>query len=287
VNALLQVAPRYDLVRRVAGRGSGPERFTTALRGIAVDARDRLYAVGDSGAKVFTPEGELQRHWTVSRPAECVAVDREFGVWVGQLRQVEVFDAQGGLAETFSDPERLGLVTGIALGEQDVFIADATARCVRRYDRQGRFLNNLGDRHRKGGFDIPNGVLDVAIDGQGIVHVNNPGMHRVERYSADGELLSRFGRFDGRDPQGFPGCCNPTNLTVDGAGRVFVTEKAGPRAKVYDPEGKLITVVADDVFDPNAKNMDVAVDSKGRVYVADTVRLEVLVFEPPAPEGAS
>jgi hypothetical protein len=33
--------------------------------------------------------------------------------------------------------------------------------------------------------------------------------------------------------------------------------------------------------------MDVAVDSKGRVYVADTVRLEVLVFEPPVSEVAS
>jgi sugar lactone lactonase YvrE len=287
VTALLQVASRYELVGRVGGRGSGPERFAEALRGIAVDTRDRLYAVGDSGVKVFAPEGELLRHWALGRPAECVAVDRDFRVWVGELRQVEIFDAAAGLAETLRDPERLGLVTGIALGEHDVFLADATARRVRRYDRRGRFQNDIGDQHRKGGFDIPNGVLDVAIDGQGIVHVNNPGMHRVERYSAEGELLGRFGRFDGRDPEGFPGCCNPTNLTVDGAGRVLVTEKAGPRAKLYDPDGTLISIVADDVFDPNAKNMDVAIDSKGRVYVADTVRLEVLVFEPPASEVAS
>ena len=74
---------------------------------------------------------------------------------------------------------------------------------------------------------------------------------------------------------------------MDGTGRVFVTEKAGPRAKVYDPDGKLISVVADDEFDPNAKNMDVAVDSKGRVYVADTAQLEVLVFAPPTSEAAS
>jgi sugar lactone lactonase YvrE len=287
MTALLQVASRYDLVRRVGGRGSGPERFTEALRGIAIDARDRLYAVGDSGVKVFAPEGQLLRHWALGRPAECVAVDHDLRVWVGELRQVEIFDAEGQLGQTLRDPERLGLVTGIALGQQDVFLADATARWIRRYDREGSFRNDIGAQHRKGGFDIPNGVLDVAVDTQGVVHVNNPGMHRVERYSPEGELLGRFGRFDGQDPEGFPGCCNPTNLAVDNKGRVFVTEKAGPRVKVYGSDGKLITVVADDVFDPNAKNMDVAVDSKGGVYVADTARLEVLVFEPPAPEAAS
>ena len=60
----------------------------------------------------------------------------------------------------------------------------------------------------------------------------------------------------------------------------IVSEKAGPRVKVYDPEGNLLAVVADDVFDPGAKNMDLAIDSRGRLYVADTVTLEICVFEP-------
>ena len=47
------------------------------------------------------------------------------------------------------------------------------------------------------------------IDGEGILHVANPGMHRVERYKADGELLGHFGRFDGRDPAGLSGLLQP------------------------------------------------------------------------------
>jgi sugar lactone lactonase YvrE len=182
--------------------------------------------------------------------------------------------------ETRRDPGRLGLITAIGFSGADVFFADASARCIHRYDPEGEFLNDIGDQHRKGGFHIPNGVVDFAVDAQGILHVANPGMHRVERYNPAGELLGRFGRFDGVDPQGFGGCCNPTNLTVDAAGRVVVTEKAGPRAKVYDAAGQLLSVVAADVFDPAAKNMDVAVDSAGRIYVADTVRLEIRVFQP-------
>ena len=120
------------------------------------------------------------------------------------------------------------------------------------------------------------------MDGEGVLHVANPGMHRVERYTADGTLLGHFGRFDGRDPAGFGGCCNPTNLTLDAQRRVIVSEKAGPRVKVYDPAGELLAVVADAVFDAGCRNMDLAVDARGRIYVADTVRLEICVFSPAA-----
>jgi sugar lactone lactonase YvrE len=141
------------------------------------------------------------------------------------------------------------------------------------------FQNNIGKENRMKGFNIPNGIVDFSVDIEGIIHACNPGKHRVERYDPSGELLNHIGRFDGIDPQGFPGCCNPTNVTVTSQGHVYVTEKAGPRAKVYDSAGRLITVIADKVFDPNCKNMDLAVDSKGGVYVADTIRLQILVFE--------
>jgi hypothetical protein len=58
-----------------------------------------------------------------------------------------------------------------------------------------------------------------------------------------------------------------------------VTEKADPRVKVYDAGGRLLTVIASVEFDVNCKNMDLAVDRGGRVWVADTVRREILAFE--------
>ena len=84
------------------------------------------------------------------------------------------------------------------------------------------------------------------------------------------------------DPSGFPGCCNPTNVALGRSGRVYVTEKAGPRAKVLDSEGKLVSVIATSVFDPNCKNMAVAADGRGRVFVVDTERLHIVVYEPVA-----
>ena len=66
------------------------------------------------------------------------------------------------------------------------------------------------------------------------------------------------------------------------ADRIYVTEKAGPRLKVYGRDGQFQGVIAADCFDPNCKNMAVLAAPRGRVYAADTVRLQIFVFEPEA-----
>ncbi len=269
----------YKQVQVISGKGDGPGRFSSTLRSITVDERNRLYAVGDSEVKVFDADGRLRRRWPTSKPGHAVAVAADGSVYVGQAGQVEIFDGEGRLANTWIDAERLGLVTAIGFVQGGVLVGDAKDRAIRRYETGGKFLNNIGKNNRMQGFLIPNGVLDFSVDAGGIIHAANPGKHRVERYTAEDQLLGHFGRFDGLDPSGFSGCCNPTNVTVLGPDRIYVTEKADPRAKVYDFQGKLLSVIATDVFDPNCKNMDIAVDARGRVYVADTVRLEILAFE--------
>ena len=60
-----------------------------------------------------------------------------------------------------------------------------------------------------------------------------------------------------------------------------MSEKAGPRVKVYDPHGELLSVVAaGDDFDPACKNMDLAVTSSGVIGVVDPVQRIVALYEP-------
>lgn len=269
----------YTHVQTIAGRGTGPDRFAAALRALTVDGRDRLYAAGDSEVKVFGPDGTFERRWPTSSPPHSVAVAGDGRVFVGESGQIEIFDAAGRTTGTWRDAERLGRVTAIGFVGGDVIAADAAGRTIRRFNAGGRFLNDIGRNNRTEGFLIPNGVLDFSVDASGVIHAANPGKHRVERYTPSDQLLGHIGRFDGIDPSGFPGCCNPTNVTVAGPDRLYVTEKAGPRVKVYDFEGRLLSVIATAPFDLNCKNMDLAVDARGRVYVADTVRLDICVFE--------
>ena len=93
---------KYRATRAIGTKG----RFVEILRGIAVDAAGRIFAVGDSKVVVLEPEGEVLREWPTDRPGHCVALDGDGRVWVGQAHQVEIFDEKGTLLDTWKDPER-------------------------------------------------------------------------------------------------------------------------------------------------------------------------------------
>ncbi|HEY1220565.1 MAG: NHL repeat-containing protein [Bryobacteraceae bacterium] len=269
---------QYRHVQAIGGKGAASDRFTATLRGLAVDVHGQLYAAGDSEIKVFDAAGRLKRRWPTTSPVHSVAVASDGAVYAGQVGQIEIFDGLGKLLDTWRDAKLFGPVTAIGFTKDSVLAADVADRAIRRFDRSRKFLNNIGKDNQVKGLLIPNGVVDFAVDAHDTIYAANPGKHRIEKYTPDGELLGHIGRFDGIDPAGFTGCCNPTNVAVRDA--IFTTEKAGPRVKSYDFTGKLLAVIATDLFDANCKNMSIAVDARNRVYVADTVKLEIFVFEP-------
>ncbi len=269
----------YRQTRVISGKGTGAHQFRESLNGIGFDPAGRLYAVGDREVKVFDGEGTLKKRWETQQPPYCVAVRDDGSVFVGEAGQVEMFDQSGNRVGAWEDADRFGTVTSIGFHEDHVLIADAADRCIRRYDKTGKWINDIGKDNNTKGFLIPNGYLDFSVDETGVIHASNSAKHRVERYTLDGELLGFFGHFGMVRPENFPGCCNPTNLTLAGEGKLVVTEKAGPRMKVYDRDRKLLGFVGGDAFHAECKNMDVAVDGQDRIYVVDTVRLSVLVFE--------
>jgi len=268
---------RYRNVGTVGGKGSGPGEFRESLRGLWVDGRDALFMAGDSEVKIFDRSGHLRGRWATAKPAATIAVAADETVWVGEEGQIEVF-ARGRLVRTWRDEGWRGEITSIGFLGDSVLVGDAKDRSIKRYDRAGALVNTIGKDNHVRGFLIPNGAIDFSVDAAGLIHAANPGRHCVERYSADGRLEERVGHFDGVKPDGYGGCCNPTNVVV-AKGRTYVTEKAAPRAKVLDLAGKLLAVIATTELDPLCRNSDIAVDSFGRVYVADTVRLQALVFE--------
>ncbi len=273
----------YRLGRRLGGRGAGEWQFRDELRAVTCNGNGNWFLVGDLDVKVLTRDGEPSARWKTSRAGWSVAIDDDGRVWVGEPGQIEIFSADGRLEDTWRDEKLLRLVTELAVTPDEVFVADAGSRWIHRFDHGRVLKNHIGDQHRKGGFHIPSGILDFALDRDGTVVVANPGMHRVERFEPDGTSRGYFGRFGQQDPADFPGCCNPTNLALGPAGEIVVSEKAGPRVKIYDRDGVLVEVVADTAeFDPACKNMDLAVSDEGSIGVVDTVALSVALFEPQA-----
>jgi sugar lactone lactonase YvrE len=264
------------------GRGPGGQSVCQkTARAAALAATGTWYLGGDSKVHAFAGDGSSIGGWPTSQPAWSLAVDPTGRIWTGEAGQIEIFTADGKLDSVWRNEAQFGLVTAIGFHGEESFVADAGSRWIHRFASDRSLINHIGDRHRKGGFHIPNGIVDFAVDLDGTLVVANPGMHRVERYKPNGESLGHFGQFGQQDPAGFPGCCNPTNLALGPDGEIIVSEKAGPRVKVYDPQGQLLSVVASgDDFAPECKNMDLVVAADGRIGVVDPVERVVVLFEP-------
>ncbi len=153
---------RYEKLHTLCGRGSEPEEFHESIHGICIGPENRLYVVGDSVLKVFAEDGELLHAWKTSEPGYSVAATDQ-GVWVGGKSRIERFDSTGVVLQPWEDDQLLGFVSSLAVVGDEIYAADAYARWIRRFDRDGRLINHIGDRHRKGGFHIPNGIVDFAI----------------------------------------------------------------------------------------------------------------------------
>jgi len=268
-------------------RGFDAGQVSETLRGITVGDDGRIYVVGDSRLMILSRDDKLLRSVATERPGHAVFVSPDGKVYVGEEGQIQVFDREGRLLGTWRDEKRLGLVSSIAMTKEAILVADRKARCIRHFKSDRTYVRDIGADNRQKGFVLHAAILDFVVDAKDVIHAANPGKHRIEHYSLEGKLTGRFGRFDGRDPAGFTGCCNPTNIALTPAGEIVTVEKAPPRVKVYSLDGRLRAVLGEGDFDLSCRNSDVAVDRDGRLYVIDTVRLHIVVYEPLAAAPSS
>ncbi len=269
----------YSLVSAIGG-ASSLYPFRRSLTGLAVDASDRLHALGDGEVRVFDLAGALVRSWPVAEGAQSLTVGPDGRVYVAGTGRVDVFGATGSRVGGFSAGEGKApaSLTAVKIFGENILVADASARLIRRFDATGRPLGLIGDRSKTRTFILPNQVLDLAVDRAGVVRATDSGRHQVTAWSQDGAPLGKFGKFGAQKVEDFTGCCNPVNIAITPDGKVVTGEKASARVKVYEPDGTLLALVGPEHFDPACTQVHLAVDSMGRVLAADPVRREIKVF---------
>jgi hypothetical protein len=82
------------------------------------------------------------------------------------------------------------------------------------------------------------------------------------------------------DIERFCGCCNPGHIAILQDGSFVTAEKGIARVKIYNRLGQLVAVVAGpEKFMEGTVGMDLAVDSRNRIYVLDPKRHCVRIFE--------
>jgi hypothetical protein len=173
-------------------------------------------------------------------------------------------------------------VTAVKFWRNEILVADASARIIRRYDSKGKSLGTIGDKMKTGSFMLPNQWLDIDVTPDGILYATDTGRHRVTGWTQDGSPAGAFGKFGMRDPADFVGCCNPVNLAVAPNRKIVTAEKMIARVKVFDESGTLLAYIGPENFHPKCTHIHLAVDSTGRILAADPLLREIKIFAPSA-----
>lgn len=254
-----------------------------AARGLAVGPQDRVYVAGDTGVRVFEPDGKQVAEFETGSEPGCLAVAADGTVFVGMVDHVEVYDAGGKRSAAWPSPGAGTLLRSVAVQDDRVFAADAGNRILLCYDRAGALVRRIGKAstgdEEEGFFLRNNEHFDLAAGLDGALWVANAGRFRLERWTSDGELKWSWGAGSTK-VQDFFGCCNPAHFALLPGGGFVTSEKGLLRVKTYSPEGVFDAVVAPPTdFSEEAGSLDVAADSRGRVLVLDPSAAEVRFYE--------
>lgn len=249
------------------------------LHAITIDKDDNIYIAG-SGLCVYDGDLKFKTKFAEGKDIRCIAVD-EGHIYLGVQNYVEVFDKNGKAINEWKPINEKSVITSIAVTEKYVYVADAGNRMVYQYNSKGELIKEVGKKNpEKGiqGFIIPSPYFDLLIGREGELWVVNPGRHQFECYNENGEQVSSWAKTS-MDVDGFCGCCNPSNIAMLSDGSFVTSEKAIERVKIHQPTGEFkCVVVSPESFIEGTKGIDLAVDSKDRIYVLDPEKKEVNIY---------
>jgi DNA-binding beta-propeller fold protein YncE len=261
--------------------------------GVAVSpSGDRIYVAQSSGERVGLVFDGSGNQLAVMAPPESTGTDHapvylaidpltnEVYVADRMAGTIYIYDREGAYQREFrlAVPRPGWQPLGLAFDKAgQLYVTDLSGpfQKVLVIDRQAQVIRTMGENDK---LTFPNGI---AVDGAGSTYVTDSNNGRLLVYAPDGTIKAQVGRGAGEGNLGLP-----RGLAVDDQGRVLVADSTGQSVFVYGaPTGdspRLDYVGAfggmgagDGQFQfPNS----VAIDARGRVYVADTFNDRVQIW---------
>ena len=213
-----------------------------------------------------------------------VAVDRSgeyvYVVDTGNYR-VQKFDSNGNPILTWgsfgSAPGLFNWPYGIAVDSSgNVYVVDYGNSRIQKFDGSGKFILQWGSfGYAPGQFNLPYGIM---ADGFGkYVYVADEGVSRIKKFDSLGNFILEWGSMGSGQGQFLAAY----GVAVDSSGNVYVTDGANRRIQKFDGNGNFVSAwgCANAAtgqcpggvgFGRLGFPFDVAVDSSGNVYVADS-----------------
>ena len=289
----------YNSGKRIRSFGqdsTAPGQFQYS-RGVAVDRASNILIVDQGNHRIqkFTADGKfiasvgsyghkpLQFCYPTGigvSPSEKVYICEEYNHRVQILNPDLTFSI--GFGSEGSGDGQFQYPQDIAFDSRgNVYVADGGNNRIQVFTEDGRFLRKFGKKGRG------DGVLDrpasVAIDSDDVVCVTDANNHRISLFTSEGHFLRSFGT-QGKGPGQFN---DPRGIAVDKDGLVYVCDGANNRLQILQcyraPHViELYTYVLsrdqDSLSGQFQYSWDIAFDSRGNVYVADSGNHRIQVF---------
>lgn len=173
-----------------------------------------------------------------------------------------------------------------------VYVTDTAPARVIIFDRGDRTASALNitppPSSTEGKLLAPSGI---AVDGTGVIFVSDAQQGRVFGYDRNGTLLMVLGRAQvmtssraaTMSRNGLGDLSSPAGLAADNArNRLYVADKHAQQVKVFTTMGEHLF----DIGNTGKRDEDfkfpeaVSLDRNGNIYVLDSLRLRVFIFDP-------
>jgi tripartite motif-containing protein 71 len=291
---LATVAESYASDLIFGSNGALPDEMAYP-EGVAVDAAGNIWVSDTNNSRItkFNAAGDpvLSIGGNGSADGQFsyqkgLAIDTQRNVlWVADSgnNRVQKFDLTGRFLcknATLSQPQGVA----VRLSNGYAYVANTAAHAVARLTPACALSGGWGGSgFNDGEFSSP---IDVAVDATGNVFVTDSGNHRVQKFSAAGAFLAKFGANGGGDSRftATPQFNGLGGIEVDGAGDLFVVDQGNNRIQKLHGDGSFVTSFA---WSGSGKGQlstptGIAVDARGRVYVAERYNHRVQRFSPSA-----
>ncbi|MGD9936724.1 MAG: 6-bladed beta-propeller [Methanoregulaceae archaeon] len=215
-------SPDGRLIRSWGSQGTSPTQFVQPIP-ITIGPDNNLY-IGDRGnhrVVVYSKTGTYVREMkTTGMDPFGIAVAPDGEIFVASSNQnlIYLFSPGGTLLDAFGGPGReegkLSEPTGCVFGSDGLlYILEIGTQRVQRMDQYGTFRGTFISTHLWK-------PMGCAFDAAGNFYVADEGTF-IAKFGPDGQFIEDW---NGRCEQTISGAAKPTGISVDGAGRVFVTD---------------------------------------------------------------
>jgi sugar lactone lactonase YvrE len=167
--------------------------------------------------------------------------------------------------EPFAQP------VGIAWDGTRLLVADPVVGALFAFDQRGTSLGWLGRDH----LERPVGLaVDSARDR---IFVADTGLHQIRILTARGDLNATLGE-RGSGPAQFN---FPTNIAVDPAGRIYITDSLNARIQVFEPDLSYAGQIGSRGNRPGhfSQPKGIAASRHGHIYIVDSHFEAVQIFD--------